>query len=520
MRLWLQFDAGELVCRLRGVPDTCKLPKVGPGVYEMRDPSCAYDLLSKMHTRGDVDEPSSKVIDWLLSDLPAQTPADWSTLGTRKAREEIMPHQRQAVDRIIAMGGRAAITMPTGTGKTLPCSLVSAHYGGTTLVLASAQTQWKREIGMWTTLRSRVWKGGGFGFEADDQVVISTFKALTMNPEMHERRWTTVIVDESHKIGGKCDSNALVAKVCARATAALMVSATPMKARPRELFNQLNALLPRVFDSREDFEKRYCDGKVGNWGYYESSGSSNTEELNAIMQRLCITCNKAEALPDLLPVSFETVALPLSEAELQEFRDMDREYKSLAEELKRVPVALKKSAKLRLDAMGMKMYMRTAVAKAPKGAQWLVDFMRALQDPEDKVLVFYYHTEAAALLERGLNEAGISCIRIDGKTLPKARDKKLEGFVTRGLPGPRVALLSLGTSAESLNLVGANTVIMFQDHFTPTIHDQAYARAWRKGQTKPVKVIKLLSSGTYDDVMTRIYASKRKTQKRVFKEED
>lgn len=468
--------------------------------------------------------PPPRLLDWLLERESATLrPAsvDWATVGTPALRARAMPHQIQAVNRVVdACEGRAILAMPTGTGKSLVSAAAAAHYGGRVLVVASAQQQWRHEFETWTDMRCVLVNGasGDIGARGVD-VVISTYKSVGLRSDIMATEWTTVIVDESHKLGGDCDTNAAVVRLCARARCALMVSATPMKGRPRELFNPLSALVPRVFDNRKFFEKRYCDAKMGKFGY-EANGSTFTDELRlVVLHSLRVTCgDKTEVLPDLPPISFQDVRLPMPAEVRREFEDMQREYKELTKRAEEAPPHLREQAKLRRDALSMKMFKRTGEVKAPHAVRWLLEELLAkLQpDPTHKVLVFCHHQSVVQETCDALKRAGVPHVSVHGGTPLKKRHEALEAMRDPLDASARVAVLTLGTSAESLNLTGATEVVMFQLSFTPAQNDQAFARAWRKGATRPVTVYRMLADDTSDETILRIHRTKNAHNERLF----
>lgn len=64
----------------------------------------------------------------------------------------------------------------------------------------------------------------------------------------------------------------------------MILLGTPALSRPAELFSQLSLIDKKFFGSFKEYSTRYCAGKEGNFGW-DSSGSSNLEELNIILQR-------------------------------------------------------------------------------------------------------------------------------------------------------------------------------------------------------------------------------------------
>ena len=52
-----------------------------------------------------------------------------------------------------------------------------------------------------------------------------------------------------------------------------------------------------------------------------------------------------------------------------------------------------------------------------------------------------------------------------------------------------------------MNLIGANRVLLYDPDWNPATDVQARERVWRIGQTRPVTIYRLLTSGTIEEKM-------------------
>lgn len=59
-----------------------------------------------------------------------------------------------------------------------------------------------------------------------------------------------------------------------------------------------------------------------------------------------------------------------------------------------------------------------------------------------------------------------------------------------------------------MNLVGADTVILYDTWWNPAVEDQAIDRAHRIGQIYDVTVIRMLTEGTIEDKMYNLQQKK------------
>lgn len=494
-----------------------------PGTYIT--PSMAHfrAAIREAESRGaEIDAPNLKLVDWLESTGPRGVGVDWTTIGSPLLRASIDPHQVKAVNRVVTeLGGRAFVALPPGTGKTATAVTIAAHYGAPVLAIVptSAQAQWDDEFGMWTELPDRQFLRGA-PKEDDDplgDVVVTTYTSVQMRAaDVGKRRWKSVIIDESQNIGGDCDTNDAIIKICERAQCVLAVSGTVIKGRPRELFNVFRCLMPKIFTNRKAYEKRYCEGKMGRFGY-EARGAKHTDELEALFNYMSVTCVKEEVLKDLPPITYTDVRFDMSDEVKTEFADMQRKYRDLSTKAEAAPMALAVKLKSAMDTLSGKMRMRTGEVKVPQAMDWILDLLRK-RDPTEKVLVFCHYLGLLDVVCEALNARSIGYARIDGKVPPKKRFEAMRAIKNPHDPSVRVGVLSLGTGATALNLCpGATVVVMLEMSFTPSDNEQAYARAWRKGAKRPVDVYRILANDTYDDTMLRIHASKDRTTDQIFK---
>jgi len=122
-----------------------------------------------------------------------------------------------------------------------------------------------------------------------------------------------------------------------------------------------------------------------------------------------------------------------------------------------------------------------------------------------KVLVFSQFTRMLDILEKELDKKGIRHLYLSGKT--KNRKELVNEF--NGDAGIPVFLISLKAGGTGLNLVSADTVIIFDPWWNPSVENQAIDRAHRIGQKKTVNVYRLIVKGTIEEKIVRLQAKKR-----------
>ena len=92
---------------------------------------------------------------------------------------------------------------------------------------------------------------------------------------------------------------------------------------------------------------------------------------------------------------------------------------------------------------------------------------------------------------------GLATSRLDGTVAPEARQALVRRF--NAGHGGRVFLLSTRAGGVGLNLIGANRLVLFDSDWNPSHDIQAMGRVWRDGQTKPVSIYRLLTTGTMEE---------------------
>ncbi len=95
---------------------------------------------------------------------------------------------------------------------------------------------------------------------------------------------------------------------------------------------------------------------------------------------------------------------------------------------------------------------------------------------------------------------------MDGKTPSKTRLDMVNAF-NEGEND--IFLISLKAGGTGLNLVGADTVILYDLWWNPAVEEQATGRAHRIGQKRVVQVFRMITKGTIEE---RIFDLQKKKQ--------
>uniref|UniRef100_A0A0P6JEL0 DNA excision repair protein ERCC-6-like 2 n=1 Tax=Heterocephalus glaber TaxID=10181 RepID=A0A0P6JEL0_HETGA len=118
---------------------------------------------------------------------------------------------------------------------------------------------------------------------------------------------------------------------------------------------------------------------------------------------------------------------------------------------------------------------------------------------KDKVLLFSFSTKLLDVLQQYCMASGLDYRRLDGSTKSEERLRIVKEF--NSTQDVNICLVSTMAGGLGLNFIGANVVILFDPTWNPANDLQAIDRAYRIGQCRDVKVFRLVSLGTVEEIM-------------------
>ena len=142
----------------------------------------------------------------------------------------------------------------------------------------------------------------------------------------------------------------------------------------------------------------------------------------------------------------------------------------------------------------------------------LRQFIPKLIGEGHRILLFSQWTMTMDLLECLLNHLDIRFYRLDGGTAIGERQRMIDDFNGNDVP---VFLLSTRAGGMGINLTAADTVIIHDLDFNPTMDEQAQDRCHRIGQKKPVTVYKMVTQDSVDHNIYKIQERKREVNRAI-----
>lgn len=138
--------------------------------------------------------------------------------------------------------------------------------------------------------------------------------------------------------------------------------------------------------------------------------------------------------------------------------------------------------------------------------QACIDLVQSGIENGHRMLIFSQFTSMLDLLEKDLDENGISYFKITGSTPKETRISLVNKFNNGNVP---VFLISLKAGGTGLNLTGADMVIHYDPWWNLAVQNQATDRTHRIGQKNTVIVYKLIAKNTIEERIIKIQNTKK-----------
>ena len=438
-----------------------------------------------------------------LKPRPA-SPNDLNTIPP-KLLGAMFPHQRESVLFALSRGFRVLIADDMGLGKTveaIACSCV-AGFPGTIKVLVLAPNNlvngWVEAYMKWTN----VWQSSINVVLKQEKLantpltVVSFTAGTRMAAALSEFKFDMVIVDESHELKNQTTQTyKALSPVIGRSKYLLMLSGTPTKNRPAELFPQLKLLMPRVFWSFHEYAVRYCKGGLNQYGKFECGGISHSHELKVVLEYLVMIRRQKEDVLKDLPAKkrFHTMLDYRPSAAMADMMKTIR--------VQKISISAGMgSLKTEQSIVVGRAFAATAKEKLPVVLSWLcsAEFRNVFLKENRKCLIFGHHVNMLEGIHEWLTQQEVDSILITGSTSRDQRERQLLKFHSD--PDCKVAVLSIEIASTGLTLTEASLVVFAELKWTPAEHQQAEDRVHRIGQTRDVVIHYLHAPGSLDDRM-------------------
>ena len=296
-----------------------------------------------------------------------------------------------------------------------------------------------------------------------------------------------MIFDEAHRLrASRGKLGELVRDRMPHVKCRLLMTGTPFHNAAIEFYTLLRTAAPKWLPEVDPVELETAAGK---------------KELKTLGSLLMIRRLKVDVLRDLPPLTEINVTVPMSPRQHSVYKSLLRKQFSTTS-LHNLVLQLRKCAN--------HPYMFAGVEPEPfevgehlvttSGKMVVLDcLLRQLIESGHRVLIFSQFTGMLDILQDYLDWKDIRHARLDGSVRGEDRAGVVRDFQTDD--DACVMLLSTRAGGVGITLTAADTVIIFDSDWNPQMDRQAMQRVHRVGQEKHVRVIRLISGETVDDVI-------------------
>ena len=187
-------------------------------------------------------------------------------------KNKLFPFQAQGIAFGIEKKGRILLADEMGIGKTIQAIGIAYIYRSNWPLLiicpASLKLNWRKEILQWLPEIKdeaiQVLSSSKEDLLKQSEIIIVSYDLLTrINHILSDYKFDMIIADEAHYIKSETAKRSKALLPCLKTSKrVLLLSGTPILARPAEVFNLLNGLRPDIFDDFYPYGERYCKPKL------------------------------------------------------------------------------------------------------------------------------------------------------------------------------------------------------------------------------------------------------------------
>ncbi|KAI5192781.1 ATP-dependent helicase STH1/SNF2 [Nematocida minor] len=342
-------------------------------------------------------------------------------------------------------------------------------------------------------------------------VLLTTFEYVIKDRSfLSKTQWLYTIVDEGHRMKNSGSKLCIVMNTYYKSKYRLLLTGTPLQNSLPELWSLLNFVLPKIFCAGGSFDE-WFNAPLAHVG---EKIELNEEEELLIIKRLHkvlrpfllrrLKKDVEAGLPDKVETIVKCKMSPLQRALYNEVRSAAVSKQESTKRLNNTIMQLRKICNHPFvfdtveDFVNPQRINNDLLHKVSGKFGLLRRMLYKLRATGHKVLMFFQMTQIMTIMEDMLVMEGFKYLRLDGAVKSEERAALISSFNDPTSEYP-VFLLSTRAGGLGLNLQIADTVIIFDSDWNPHADQQAQDRAHRIGQTKEVRIFRLITADTVEE---------------------
>ena len=445
-----------------------------------------------------------------------------------KFLQALYDFQKDGIKFGIERKGRILLADEMGVGKTVQAIGIALMYKEEWPVLiicpSSLKFVWRDEILKWIPdinddkINIQIFKSSKDYFKCGVKIYIMSYDlTVKLEDKITEKNFKFIIADEAHYMKSPdAKRTKCLMPIIKRSKRVILMTGTPILAKPVELYPLLTMLRPDLFHNFKEFGNRYCDPKRNFFGM-DWTGSSNPKELNYILRHIMIRRLKKEVMNQLPPKKRQKVEIQTDPKVIKQIQAINLSSEKIIEKINELnnsqinpnpanyvnPEKPEDNNENLLNLFN-KVYNLSAEAKI----SGVKEYIHYLIDNKCKFLIFAHHMKMLDGIEEEVKKLKVDYIRIDGKVKLEKRQEYVYKY--QHDETCLVAILSITACYTGITLTAASTVVFSELHMTPAVMIQAEDRAHRIGQEHEcVNIHYLYGPDTIDEVLFRMLNQKQ-----------
>lgn len=304
----------------------------------------------------------------------------------------------------------------------------------------------------------------------------------------------------------------------------LLVTGTPLQNNLHELWALLNFLLPELFSSDEDFDQWFgLNNTEEDDELQENRNAEVVQQLHKILNPFLLRRTKNEVEKSLPPKKEIYIKVGMTQIQKNIYKklltsnlinDSKTVYKNIIMQLRKCcnhPYLFQGIEEEHEDETD------DHLVNVSSKMRILDKLLVKLKNQGSQVLIFSQMTRQLDILEDYCLGKNYTTCRIDGDTSLELREEYIQEFTK---PNSEIFLFLLSTRAGGLglNLMTADTVVLYDSDWNPQVDLQAMDRVHRIGQTKPVLVYRFICENTIEEKIIERQAMRLKLDSLVIQQ--